>query len=97
MRKLFLTILTLVSISIGILGFSAVSEAYVNVRGYWRYDGTWVRPYIRTYPNEFLFDNFSYRAPRTIYDYGFNSRLDLWTRPRPLPGGYNWNSSWWNW
>ncbi|MDM1524287.1 MULTISPECIES: SH3 domain-containing protein [Weeksellaceae] len=32
----------------------------VNVKGYYRKDGTYVRPHVRTYPNNTVTDNYSY-------------------------------------
>ena len=38
----------------------------VNVHGYFRNDGTWVQPHVRTAPNGILEDNLSYRGYGTI-------------------------------
>lgn len=42
------------------LSFVSTSFAYVNVRGYYRSDGTYVRPYVRSNPNGLRYDNYSY-------------------------------------
>lgn len=61
---LFLTLLVLFT-SIGI------ADAYVSVRGYWRWTKsgvTWVRPHIRSVPNAFKFDNYSWRPSQGLYN-----------------------------
>lgn len=43
-----------------LLNLSVVSFAQVHVRGYYRKDGTYVRPHVRTRPNHTVTDNYSY-------------------------------------
>ena len=50
----------------------------VNVRGYYRKDGTYVRPHVRTYPNNTVTDNYSYPGnynPNLEYN-----KLDMQTK-----------------
>lgn len=47
------------------IGFSAIiptALAYVSVRGYYRSNGTYVSPYIRSSPNSLRYDNYGYRG-----------------------------------
>ena len=39
--------------------FSSNASAYVYVDGYWRSNGTYVQPHIRTEPDGFCWNNFS--------------------------------------
>lgn len=51
----------LIVIMIGLLillGWSLSFAKDVNVRGYYRKDGTYVRPHIRSSPNQYKFDNY---------------------------------------
>lgn len=62
MKKLF----TLLVIFLSIYNYSQVS-----VRGYYRKNGTYVQPHVRTYPNSTVTDNYSYRGnynPNTEYN-----------------------------
>ncbi len=36
------------------------ANADVNLKGYYRSNGTYVQPYTRTSPNNFIYDNYSY-------------------------------------
>ncbi|ASA22714.1 hypothetical protein [Paenibacillus donghaensis] len=42
------------------------SSNLVYIKGYYRTDGTFVRPHFRTHPNDFLTDNFSYLGLSTL-------------------------------
>jgi hypothetical protein len=45
------------------VGFSSVTAfADVSVRGYFRSNGTYVRPHYRTYPNHTVRDNYSFHG-----------------------------------
>lgn len=41
---------------------ASLAEAQVSVKGYYRKDGTYVRPHQRTRPNNTVTDNYSYRG-----------------------------------
>jgi len=65
---------------------SFLAFAQVQVRGYYRKDGTYVRPHVRTAPNSTVTDNYSYQG-------NYNSNLEY---NSPLPkttNNYNSNSS----
>lgn len=49
-----------------IVGSTSTNDL-VFVQGYYRQDGTYVRPHYRTHPNQFLSDNFSYQGVSTLF------------------------------
>ncbi len=57
MKKLFLTVLAAC-----ILVPFISADAQVSVRGYYRKDGTYVRPHMRSSPNSTTLDNYSTRG-----------------------------------
>ena len=61
MKKLY-SILGATLVIIGILVFSTPSYAYVSVKGYYRSNGTYVQPYVRSNPNALKYDNYSYKG-----------------------------------
>lgn len=56
MKKILITGLIIIFLSLIFLNFA---DAYVRVRGYFRRDGSYVRPHYRTYPNKYKWDNWS--------------------------------------
>lgn len=58
-----------------LLSTSLLSFSQVQVRGYYRKDGTYVRPHVRTAPNSTITDNYSYQG-------NYNPNLEYNT---PLP------------
>jgi hypothetical protein len=42
--------------------FTHSAEAYVSVKGYYRSNGTYVQPYVRSSPNALKYDNYSYKG-----------------------------------
>lgn len=68
----------------------------VNVRGYYRKDGTYVRPHVRTYPNNTVTDNYSYPGnynPNLEYNKPYNYNSDYNTsKSKRLPSKTNYNS-----
>jgi len=62
-----------------ILPFSA--DALVSVRGYYRSNGTYVRPHYRTDPDGIAWNNFSYNGYSTAgMSYGTASSLESYLR-----------------
>lgn len=41
-------------------GFVSSAYAYTSVKGYYRSNGTYVQPYVRSSPNALKYDNYSY-------------------------------------
>jgi len=59
LSKLFFSIILAISISVF---FAMPSYAYVSVKGYYRSNGTYVNPYVRSSPNALKYDNYSYKS-----------------------------------
>ena len=59
-------------------------KADVNVKGYYRSNGTYVQPYTRTSPNNSIYDNYSYPG-------NFNPNKNSFT-PKTSPYGNKYNS-----
>jgi hypothetical protein len=57
-------------------------EAQVRVRGYYRRDGTYVRPHVRSSPNSTTLDNYSTRGNVNPYTGAAGTR-DPYVKPRP--------------
>lgn len=59
--KKFLSVLLVMAILIGTIGFATVSnvDAAQRVRGYYRKNGTYVQPYFRSDRNSSKWDNYS--------------------------------------
>jgi hypothetical protein len=71
-----LTILATVFISL-----PQVSEAYVSVKGYYRKDGTYVSPHVRSNPNGLKYDNYSYTPSQGLYNKTYGTRDAYWDTP----------------
>lgn len=67
------------------LTLAATVSAQVHVRGYWKKDGTYVAPYVRSSPNSTKTDNYSARGNYNPY-IGRTGTVDPYrpTTPRPL-------------
>ena len=68
MKKLKLLLVFAIIFSFIITAFPSDSLAYVSVKGYFRSDGTYVRPHVRSSPNAFKFDNYSWRPSQGLYN-----------------------------
>lgn len=71
--------LTLVLLSVTIL--PQTIDAYVNVRGYYRSDGTYVRPHVRSNPNGLKYDNYGYTPGQGLYNSTYGTRGAAWDTP----------------
>ena len=47
-------------VAVAMISAATNAHALVNVRGYYRSNGTYVAPHVRTNPNSSVYDNFSY-------------------------------------
>ena len=79
MKKTILvsTIISLVAI------FSTVSiaEAYVSVHGYYKSNGTYVAPYVRSNPNGLKYDNYGYTPSQGLYNASYGTKGATWDTP----------------
>jgi hypothetical protein len=57
------------------------SDAYVNVSGYYRKDGTYVRPHVRSNPNGLKYDNYGYKPSDGLYNKTYGTRGSEWDTP----------------
>ena len=56
------TIATLVILATSIAAFNSSANALVNVKGYFKGNGTYVMPHVRTNPDGNPYNNFSYKG-----------------------------------
>ncbi len=74
----------LVSILMFVLAFSVSilqTEAYVNVKGYYKKNGTYVAPHVRSNPNGLKYDNYSYKPSQGLYNDSYGTRGANWDTP----------------
>ena len=57
------------------------ADAYVRVHGYYRKDGTYVRPYVRSNPNGLKYDNYSWKPGQGLYNDSYGTRGSYWDTP----------------
>lgn len=58
-----------------------VSDAYVSVKGYYRKDGTYVSPHVRSNPNGLKYDNYGYKPSQGLYNNSYGTRGSTWDTP----------------
>ena len=73
--------LLIIVISAGTFGIPLFVDAYVSVRGYYRSDGTYVRPHVRSNPNGLKYDNYSYKPSQGLYNDTYGTRGTTWDTP----------------
>lgn len=71
--------LSLVLLCGGIFGQQAA--AYVSVDGYYRSDGTYVKPHVRSNPNGLKYDNYSWSSGDDLYNDTYGTRGSEWDTP----------------
>jgi hypothetical protein len=69
-KKGLKNILVIVCILFLVVSINSV-DAYVSVRGYFRSNGTYVRPHVRSNPNALKYDNYSWRPSQGLYNKSF--------------------------
>lgn len=79
--KFFLKISLLSLLLLSFVIPQGVAEAYVSVSGYYRSDGTYVRPHVRSNPNGLLYDNYSWRPSQGLYNSTYGARGSYWDTP----------------
>ena len=68
MKKLKIGLAFVIILAIFITVFPTDSFAYVSVKGYFKSNGTYVSPYVRSNPNAFKFDNYSWTPSQGLYN-----------------------------
>jgi len=62
--------------------FSAINaDAYVSVKGYYRSNGTYVAPHVRSNPNGLKYDNYGYTPSQGLYNDTYGTRGTDWDTP----------------
>ncbi|MEK7095095.1 MAG: hypothetical protein AAB917_00360 [Patescibacteria group bacterium] len=74
----FSLILIVLFVSIGVFNHA---DAYVSVEGYYRKNGTYVAPYVRSNPNGLKYDNYSYTPSQGLYNKTYGTRGTTWDTP----------------
>jgi hypothetical protein len=57
------------------------ASAYVNVRGYYRSNGTYVAPHVRSNPNGLKYDNYGWTPSQGLYNSSYGTRGSTWDTP----------------
>ena len=79
--KKTLSLLLLVVFLVGSFIVSGYADAYVNVNGYYRKDGTYVRPHVRSDPNGLKYDNYGWKPSDGLYNETYGERGSDWDTP----------------
>jgi hypothetical protein len=56
----------------GLFIIPQAADAYIKVKGYYRSNGTYVQPYVRSVPNALKYDNYSYKGG-SLYNPSYSS------------------------
>lgn len=64
-----------------IFGMTSSADAYVNVKGYYRKNGTYVAPHVRSEPNGVKYDNYGYTPSQGLYNSTYGTRGTSWDTP----------------
>lgn len=68
-------------ITLSMFVFANITNAYVNVKGYYRKDGTYVSPHVRSNPNGLKYDNYSWTQSQGLYNETYGTRGAEWDTP----------------
>lgn len=78
MKKIFALFLAMVAIFL----FSVSDvNAYVSVKGYFRSNGTYVAPYVKSNPNGLKYDNYGWKPSQGLYNDTYGTRGSYWDTP----------------
>jgi hypothetical protein len=66
---------------IGQFLFASQTEAYVSVKGYYRSNGTYVAPHVRSNPNGLKYDNYGYKPSQGLYNPSYGTKGTTWDTP----------------
>lgn len=64
------------------------ADAYVSVKGYFRKDGTYVRPHVRSNPNGLKYDNYGWTPSQGLYNKTYGTRGSYWDTPTYITDPY---------
>lgn len=57
------------------------ADAYVNVSGYYKKNGTYVAPHVRSNPNGLKYDNYGYKPSQGLYNPSYGTKGSTWDTP----------------
>lgn len=77
MKKIIIGLLIVLSFVVG----STHAYAYVSVHGYYRSNGTYVAPYVRSNPNGLKYDNYGYKSSQGLYNPTYGTKGTNWDTP----------------
>jgi hypothetical protein len=80
MKKIIFSLLLALIVSVGLFVNSQSVDAYTYVRGYYKSNGTYVSPHVRSSPNGIRYDNYSYSGGN-LYNKTYASRSTAWSTP----------------
>lgn len=85
MKKILAILLSLSALFVGSTG---IVDAYVSVRGYYKSNGTYVAPHVRSNPNGLKSDNYGYTPNQGIYNKTYGTRGESWDTPTYISDPY---------
>lgn len=68
---------------IGLALLASTADAYVSVKGYYKKDGTYVAPYVRSNPNGLKSDNYGYTGGE-VYNSSYGTKGATWDTPTTI-------------
>ncbi len=77
MKKFIVAVLFLFTV----FGMTSSADAYVSVKGYYRKNGTYVAPHVRSEPNGVKYDNYGYTPSQGLYNPTYGTRGTSWDTP----------------
>jgi len=80
-KKILKILLIFVIVLSFLLSLASPSYAYVSVKGYYRKDGTYVKPHVRSNPNGLKYDNYSWTPSQGLYNDTYGTRGTYWDTP----------------
>ncbi len=78
---MFKKALSLFLVTISFLTLSLDAYAYVSVKGYYKSNGTYVAPYVRSNPNGLKYDNYGYTPSQGLYNKTYGTKGSTWDTP----------------
>lgn len=80
-NSIFSKLVSLCILAFLFLSFGINAHAYVSVKGYYRSNGTYVAPYVRSNPNGLKYDNYSYKPSQGLYNSSYGTKGVIWDTP----------------
>lgn len=84
MKRLLLIVLSVFVMFSALTSYSPNALAYVSVKGYYRSNGTYVKPYVRSNPNGLKTDNYGYTPSQGQYNPTYGTKGATWDTPTTI-------------